>query len=234
MNYLVNTFNDAKEYGSTINVKEVDFNKVSAVLSNFKLTNGLNKFKYQNEIKLFESILNQSIILSQKYDITITNPPYMGNKGMDSKLNNYLKNNFKNTKKDLSTVFMEKSFDLTKEIGFISMINIPVWMFISSYETLRKDIINEKLFINMLHLGRGIFGSDFGTTAFVIRNKHIPNYKSTFKQLYEDKGAVDSVSKKEKMFFNDDNNIIKKNLMTSQTLKHAKNILNLENVFSRG
>ena len=210
LNYIIDDFKDAKEYGSIINVKRINFNKIFNILSNFKLTTDLNRFKYQNEIRLFESILNQSIILSQKYYITITNPPYMGNKGMDSKLNNYLKINFKNTKKDLSTVFMEKSFEFTKKIGFISMINIPVWMFISSYEELRKVILNEKLFINMLHLGRGIFGSDFGTTSFIIRNKYIPNYNSTFKQLYEDKGAVDSISKKEKMFFNDENNFIMK------------------------
>ena len=210
MKYLVNIFKDAKEYGSILKIEEVNFNKLTNALSNFKLTNDLNRFKYQNEIKLCESIINQSITLSQKYDITITNPPYMGNKGMDSKLNNYLKINFKNTKKDLSTVFMERSFDFTKEIGFISMINIPVWMFISSYETLREEIINRKLFINMLHLGRGIFGSDFGTTAFVIRNKYISNYNSTFKQLYKDSGAVDSISKKEKMFFNDKNKFITK------------------------
>ena len=208
LNYIIDDFKDAKEYGSIINVKRINFNKIFNILSNFKLTTDLNRFKYQNEIRLFESILNQSIILSQKYYITITNPPYMGNKGMDSKLNNYLKINFKNTKKDLSTVFMEKSFEFTKKIGFISMINIPVWMFISSYEELRKVILNEKLFINMLHLGRGIFGSDFGTTSFIIRNKYIPNYNSTFKQLYEDKGAVDSISKKEKMFFNDKNKFI--------------------------
>ena len=127
---------------------------------------------------------------------------------MNSNLKDYLKHNFKNTKNDLSTVFMERSFDFAKEYGFISMINIPVWMFISSYEKLRTIIIEEKTFINMLHLGRGIFGSDFGTTAFVLQNNLIKDYKSTFKQLYEDKGAVDSVEKKEEMFFNDRNHYV--------------------------
>ena len=127
---------------------------------------------------------------------------------MNSNLKDYLKHNFKNTKNDLSTVFMERSFDFAKEYGFISMINIPVWMFISSYEKLRTIIIEEKTFINMLHLGRGIFGSDFGTTAFVLQNNLIKDYKSTFKQLYEDKGAVDSVEKKEQMFFNDKNKYV--------------------------
>ena len=146
--------------------------------------------------------------MSKKYDVVITNPPYMGNSGMNSNLKNYLKINFKNTKNDLSTVFMEKSFVFAKKYGFISMINIPVWMFISSYEHLRKMIITEKTFINMLHLGRGIFGSDFGTTSFIIQNNLIRGYLSTFKQLYEDKGAVDSIEKKEKMFFNDRNKFV--------------------------
>ena len=124
---------------------------------------------------------------------------------MNSNLKEYLKNNFKNTKNDLSTVFMERSFNFAKEYGFISMINIPVWMFITSYEKLRTIIIEEKTFINMLHLGRGIVGSDFGTTAFIMKNCLIKDYTSHFKQLYEDVGAVDSVEKKEQMFFNDKN-----------------------------
>ena len=205
--YIYSSFKDAKEYGSILNINVLDFNKLNELISNFELNNSnLNKFKYHNEIQIFKNILDQSKLLYRTYDIVITNPPYMGNSGMNSHLKDYLKSNFKNTKNDLSTVFMERSFNFAKEYGFISMINIPVWMFISSYENLRIKIIEEKTFINMLHLGRGIFGSDFGTTTFIIKNNSIKGYKSTFKQLYEDRNAVDSVEKKEQMFFNDKNN----------------------------
>ena len=201
LKYIYAFFKDAKEYGSILCNNSFDHDKIRELIYNFKSDINLNKFKYQNEIEIFKDIINQSEILSKSYDVVITNPPYMGNNGMNSNLKEYLKNNFKNTKNDLSTVFMERSFNFAKEYGFISMINIPVWMFITSYEKLRTIIIEEKTFINMLHLGRGIFGSDFGTTAFIMKNCLIKDYTSHFKQLYEDVGAVDSVEKKEQMFF---------------------------------
>ena len=202
LNFIIKTFIDAKEFGSILNVNEICFDKIFRVINNLDSKNDLLIFRYNQEVNILKNILHQSILLSQRYQVTITNPPYMGNKGMNIKLNNFLKKNFKDSKNDFSTVFMERSFEFTDQYGFISMINIPVWMFISSYEELRKKIIKSKLFINMIHLGRGVFGSDFGTTSFVLKNSHISNYKSIFKQLYEDKNAVDSILKKEEMFFN--------------------------------
>lgn len=80
------------------------------------------------------------------------------------------------------------------------MINIPVWMFLSSYEKLRESLIAQDTFANMVHFGRGVFGSDFGTTAFVIAKAHINGYKGTYCRLFEKQGAVDSVETKEKWF----------------------------------
>lgn len=80
------------------------------------------------------------------------------------------------------------------------MINIPVWMFLSSYEKLRESLIAQDTFANMVHFGRGVFGSDFGTTAFVIAKVHINEYKGTYCRLFEKQGAVDSVETKEKWF----------------------------------
>ena len=205
LKYIYATFNDAKEYGSVLKIDDCDFDKIIDVIVNYKPSNNLLASIQLNELSLLKNIVYQALILNQKYDVTITNPPYMGNKGMNLKLKNYLKDNFKDTQKDFSTVFMDRSFTFTKDNGFIAMINIPVWMFISSYENLRHRIIEEKLFINMLHLGRGIFGSDFGTVTFVLKNNFINNYKSIFKQLYEDKGAVESITKKENMFFANEN-----------------------------
>jgi len=152
-------------------------------------------------LDIITPLLQQSQILSTKYDVVITNPPYMGSKGMDVNLLNYLKTNYPKTKSDLSAVFMEKTLDFCKDRGYMGMINIPVWMFLSSYKELREFIINSKTFINMLHFGRGIFGSDFGTTSFIINNKHIKNYKSSYRRLYERSGAVDSIRQKKSLVF---------------------------------
>ena len=204
LNQLKELFYDAKEFGSILKIDKLDLTTITQALLNIEESNSLNKFHFSSEIKLLNQIINQSKILGLKYDVVVTNPPYMGNRGMNNNLSSYLKSNYKNSKNDLSTVFMEKSFDFSKECGFIAMINIPVWMFISSYEQLRKIIIDSKLIVNMLHLGRGIFGSDFGTTAFILRNNSILDYKSTFRQLFEERGNVDSVLKKEQMFFSNE------------------------------
>nr|WP_278514403.1 BREX-1 system adenine-specific DNA-methyltransferase PglX [Methanobrevibacter smithii] len=202
LEYICDIFEDSKEYGSALTVKKLDFNRLINLITTLITQNGdFNKFIYFDELSLLANLINQAKLLCQSYDVVITNPPYMGSRNMDSKLINFLKENYKDTKKDLCTVFMDRSFMFAKEYGFIAMINPPAWMFISSYEKLREKIIKSKLFINMLHLGRGIFGPDFGTTSFVLRNCHIDNYKSTFKQVYYNKSSVDSILKKEKMFF---------------------------------
>ena len=95
---------------------------------------------------------------------------------------------------------MEKTVKMCKKTGYMSMINIPVWMFLSSYEKLRESLIAQDTFANMVHFGRGVFGSDFGTTAFVIAKAHINGYKGTYCRLFEKQGAVDSVETKEKWF----------------------------------
>jgi hypothetical protein len=204
--YLVSVFHNAKEYGSILNVNNFDFDKIFKTVSKFEKKGTLINEVYTYELILLKKILYQALLLSNKYDSVITNPPYMSNRGMEPELHSFLKKNYPNSKSDFSTVFLEKSFDLSKKYGFVAMINIPVWMFISSYEKLRSNLIHKKRFINMLHLGRGIFGSDFGTTSFVMNNYFIKGYNSTYRQLYTDKGAVDSISKKENWFFEKDFN----------------------------
>ena len=140
--------------------------------------------------------------------MVVTNPPYMGNGGMGEKLTEFVKKNYPDTKSDLSTVFMDKTLDMCHQTGIMAMINIPVWMFLSSYERLRENLIKHKTFINMLHFGRGVFGSDFGTTAFVIGSYDVKNYMAGYRKLYQKQGAVDSLEKKEQWFFDGTGNHI--------------------------
>ena len=107
--YLVNLFKDAKVYGSIIDVKKCDFKNIKKVLTNLKQDKkSLTQFKYQNELNLLSNIISQAEILSEQFDIVITNPPYMGHKGMNDNLKNYLKSNYPKSKSDLYAVFIEK------------------------------------------------------------------------------------------------------------------------------
>ena len=194
---IVSEMRDAKEYGSILNITPVDFTGLYARFD--EIRNDINMMQMSALDELLP-LVRCAEVLAQKYDVVVTNPPYMGASGMNARLAEYVKSNYPNTKSDMSTVFMEKTVKMCKKTGYMSMINIPVWMFLSSYEKLRESLIAQDTFANMVHFGRGVFGSDFGTTAFVIAKSNIHGYKGTYCRLFEKQGAVDSVETKEKWF----------------------------------
>ena len=194
---IVAEMRDAKEYGSILNITPVDFAGLYARFD--EIRNDINMMQMSALDELLP-LVRCAEVLAQKYDVVVTNPPYMGASGMNARLAEYVKSNYPNTKSDMSTVFMEKTVKMCKKTGYMSMINIPVWMFLSSYEKLRESLIAQDTFANMVHFGRGVFGSDFGTTAFVIAKSNIHGYKGTYCRLFEKQGAVDSVETKEKWF----------------------------------
>ena len=208
LTYLIEIFNDAKLYGSLLKIKKIDFNRIFNVISTLKDDNHstLNLYKYSEELELLQSIVFQAKLLYSKYDVIVTNPPYMGIRNMNKQLSNFLNKNYAKTKFDLSTAMMERSISFSNEYSFISMINIPVWMFLYTYEDLRGKLLDNLTLINMLHMGRGVFGADFGSTSFVINAYFVKNYRATYRQLFEDKGSIDSIKQKEEWFFKEDKN----------------------------
>ena len=119
---------------------------------------------FKNLIDGFRLIL----ALTENYHALVMNPPYMGCGNMNSVLSKYVKDNYKDGKADLMTVFMLLAKNRTMENGKYGMINLPSWLFLSTFETLRKQIVNDFHIDSLLHMGRGIFGIDWGSTAFVI------------------------------------------------------------------
>ena len=143
------------------------------------------------------------LALTQKYSALVMNPPYMGSANMNMKLNEYVKDNYKDGKSDLMTVFMIKAMSLLKGKSYWSMINLPSWLFLGSFEELRKQIITTSYIASLLHLGRGIFGSDFGSVAFVIQNFYT-NIKGVYRRLFEKHVQVRSVETIKSLFLNKD------------------------------
>jgi type II restriction/modification system DNA methylase subunit YeeA len=215
---LMNTFKDAREYGSILNVDACAWDVLVRFVDDLDTTGQISfesvgSDETQEQLK---KLIRVAQNLGQKYDAVVTNPPYMGAAGMNSQLYNFVKDEYSDEKSDMSTVCMTKALTLCKEKGYMSMINIPVWMFIASYSKLRMKIINNNTIIQMLHLGRGIFGSDFGTTCFVIGKKYFDNYIGKYQRLFEKQGAVDSITTKRSWFL-DGNNIF-----TSKQLSFTK------------
>ena len=107
-------------------------------------------------------------VLTTKYEAVAANPPYMGSGNMNDTLKDYINSYYPNGKADLMTVFMEQIASQTKEQGIFSMINLPSWLFLSSFDKLRKDFIENYYFQSLIHFGRGIFGIDSGSVAFTL------------------------------------------------------------------
>ena len=195
MNGLLDSFRDAKEYGSILSVDRYDWDLLDRFVSNIEKIGQMSMYTVglDDTAEELKQMIAQGKVLAQKYHVTTTNPPYMGSNGMANTLAQFIKKYYPDSKSDLSTVFMERVQNMCCKDGFWAMINIPVWMFISSYEKLRSKLLANSQIVNMLHLGRGIFGADFGTTSFVVTNRRIPHYKSPYFRLFDRQGEVNSI-----------------------------------------
>ncbi|SHK42576.1 hypothetical protein SAMN05720764_101397 [Fibrobacter sp. UWH5] len=210
---LVKDLYDAKEYGSILNVSSVDFDAIYGRVDEVRNEPSIYQLPVVTQLLPFVQIAET---MAQKYDVVVTNPPYMGVKGMGRLLTDYLKSHYPQSKSDLSTVCMEKTLSMCKGNGVTAMINIPVWMFLTSYEKLRESILSCSTIWSMVHPGRGIFGSDFGTTAFVIGKKAISGYSGIYARLFDKQGEVESVSSREQAFLS------KKGRFSTQQSKFSK------------
>ncbi|MDR0990903.1 MAG: hypothetical protein LBL92_06060 [Propionibacteriaceae bacterium] len=104
-------------------------------------------------------------------------------------------------KADLMTAFMIRAQTLTARLGSWAMINLPSWMSLKSFEDLRHDLLRDQRIISMVHLGRGVFGSDFGTVAFVVANAVAPpTSRGVYRRLFEQHVQVRSVATIESLF----------------------------------
>ena len=205
MEGLLDTLRDAKEYGSILKVENYNWELLRRFVSSADAGEQITMDSAGLEVTVEQLMTLISIVetMTRKYDAVVTNPPYMGSAGMEAKLSGYVKKHYPDSKSDMSTVCMEKAMTMCKSSGYVAMINIPVWMFLTSYTKLRKEILSLKTISSMLHLGRGVFGADFGTTAFVIRNERIFSFKGVYRRLFDKPSLVDNEETKQKLFFSD-------------------------------
>ena len=129
--------------------------------------------------------LKQAEMLTQRYHVVVANPPYMGSGGMNESLKNFAKNAFPNAKSDLFAMFMVRNIDLIIQNGYMGTINLPSWLFLSTFESFREYMVNRFVIESLLHMGRGIFGIDWGSTAFIIKKAQESSKKGYFFRLHK-------------------------------------------------
>ena len=132
-----------------------------------------------------EKLRQQAALLSRKYHCVVTNPPYMGSGGMNDRLKRFLEFFYPLSKSDLMTCFMDRCGSLIDSHGYYGMINLPSWLFITSFEGLRKELLKNYHIHSLLHMGRGIFGIDFGSVAFVISKSSYTSGTGSYFRLHQ-------------------------------------------------
>ena len=192
--YILDKMQNAKEFGSLLNIKECDWNVIYHWIEDLKINGQLTFDGIGSEItqlKLRE-IIRICEVLTNRYQVVCTNPPYMGNASV--KLTNYLQENYSDSKYDTYAAFIEKGNQMVESDCFVAMVTGESWMFLPSFVNMRKSILCSRDILSMAHLGFGAFENGFGTTAFVLRNRFHKGYKSTFVRLVDER--VDSQKKK--------------------------------------
>lgn len=203
---LVDKFRDGKEYGSILDIENYNWDLLKKFVSESDIKGqlSLETFGIEETEKMLLDIIELGKVMAQKYHIVVTNPPYMGSSGMNSKLSEYLKKNYSDSKSDLFAVFIEKCLKFAKSNSFIGMITQHSFMFLSSYEKLREKLVN-KDFVNMAHLGARAFdeinGEVVQATSFVIRNNNLKEYEGVYCRLIE----PTSENGKKEMFLSEEN-----------------------------
>ncbi|MGV5646111.1 BREX-1 system adenine-specific DNA-methyltransferase PglX, partial [Escherichia coli] len=179
-------FVNAKTLGSLIQVPQEEEAELKAFLDALYRLEQEGDFQQKAAAKAFIPFIQQAWILAQRYDAVVANPPYMGGKGMNGELKEFAKNNFPDSKSDLFAMFIERGFLWLKNAGFNSMVTMQSWMFLSSFEKMRENILTNYTIETMVHMDNGVMKIAFGTNATVFRNTNTPSYKGSFSYAEND------------------------------------------------
>lgn len=218
---LLDGFKNAKEYGSILQPK-VTLAELDALQEQLREVDGASdmgsftdQFVAGQLLRVLCPLVEQARMLVQKYDVVVTNPPYMGGNGMNARLSDYVKKFYPDSKSDLFAVFIERCAQMDKRGGYQAMITQHAWMFLSSFEKLRAklQLIDT---VNMAHLGAHGFdeigGEVVQTTSFVMRSSHTKGYKGTYCRLIDgdsEKAKVEMFVSGEKRYVAEQDNFSK-------------------------
>lgn len=191
-NYLLHTFKDALELGSLIHVEQKDYDSYKQFVDEVHSTAEFSIYSLnwmENTYYQINKLIKQAEILSKKYCVTTTNPPYLNK--MSGELKKYVVKKYKDYSSDLFAVFVKRNFDFTKENGYLGFMTPFVWMFIKSYEKLREYIINNKSIATLVQMEYSAYEeATVPICSFVLKNEH-SNDLGYYFRLSDFKGGME-------------------------------------------
>lgn len=177
-------FEQAKNFGSLIVPKLRDPAEVARVVRLKDFAGDLLLREIQERVV---KVLEMAEALSPKYQVVVANPPYAGSKNLNAAVSSYAKKEYPNSKTDLYAMFMDRGVMLITDCGMLAMINMQTWMFLSTFEKLREDILGKATILSMAHLGERAFDSIGGavvsTTAFIMKKNVDVDAEGTYLRL---------------------------------------------------
>lgn len=194
-------FDDANTYGSLLNVAMLNNEEIENLES--ELTDVINNSNANLEEMLFQLDIKDHLLpslriarlLQSKYDFVVTNPPYLSSSLMPNELKNFVQSNYKDAKSDLFAVFIKKCIELSNAGGYIGMLTPYVWMFISSYESLRHYILQNTNISGLIQLEYNAFEAACVPVATFILHNTDEKYKGNYIKLSDFKGAENQAPK---------------------------------------
>ncbi|MGF9913336.1 BREX-1 system adenine-specific DNA-methyltransferase PglX [Paenibacillus ehimensis] len=192
MEYLIETMEDAKEYGSILNVDGMNWDLLFEFIDKMNIdgqmtldTVGLNDTQTQ-----LRRLVEIAVVMAQKYDIVVTNPPYMGGSGMGFKLSDFVKDNFPKGKNDLYSCFIEKTLNMLKPNGYTGLMTSYTWMFLTAFSLLREEIVSHFSITSLIQPEYHAFFQEafVPICTFVLRNAQL-NYNGKYIRLERFTGA---------------------------------------------
>ena len=181
MNDIISEMKDAKDYGSLTHVSTQNWTILYERFS--EILDDINIYR-EVALRQLLPLVQVAEILSCKYHVVITNPPYLGGGGMNETLAEFARDNYFEAKNDMFAIFIERGNELALSGMFNCMVTMQSWMFLSSYEKLRKKILDTKTIETLLHMDNQVMGIAFGTAVVVLKTKKIENYKGTYNYIY--------------------------------------------------
>lgn len=184
---LIEAFKDADNLGSLITPPSFDSEKLKWQLNNLEASDSL----FRECVPALQGLLLQAELLRNKYFVVVANPPYMGSKSLNDILRTFANKNYPDSKSDAFSIFIERFLNMSLENGFISLMTPFTWMFLSSYEKLRRRILSENTITSLIRPEyHAFFDSAYvPICTFTLLNKALPEYKGTFIDLNKFYGA---------------------------------------------
>ena len=198
LRYLLGVFQDAKEYGSILQVEKRDyagFMKAWKSCAEASLENIMMMGWYMQANERVQALARQAIALSQKYDVVVTNPPYMGSSNMNRRLSNFVKKNYADYKSDFFSAFIVKCSDMAKTNGKLGFFTPYVWMFIQSYEKMRNYLYDRTIETLIQFEYSAFEEATVPVCTFSFSNYHT-NKKGCYLRLTEFRGGMEVQRKK--------------------------------------